>query len=82
MGPLSYEVKVNNNIWKQHVDQMITSNEHTCESEDNAFDMLPYPESSDASIIDSNDSPPALPVTSRYPQRDRHPPVRFDPSSS
>ena len=69
LGPLSYEVKVNNNIWKRHVDQMITSNEHTCESEDNAFDTLPYPESSDASIIDSNDSPPALPVTSRYPPK-------------
>ena len=58
LGPLSYEVKVNNNIWERHVDQMITSNKHTCESEDNAFDTLPYPESSDTSIIDSNDSPP------------------------
>ena len=30
LGPLSYEVKVNDNIWKWHVDQMITSSTHTC----------------------------------------------------
>ena len=62
LGPLSYEVKVNDNIWKQHVDQMITSSKHTCEPEDNAFDMLPTPESSDTSITDTSNSPPELTV--------------------
>ena len=37
LGPLSYEVKVNDNIWKQHVDQMITSSKHTCEPEDDVL---------------------------------------------
>ena len=59
MRPLSYEVKVNDNIWKRYVDQKITSRKHVCEPEDNAFDMLPSPESSDTSITDSNYSLPA-----------------------
>ena len=34
------------------------------------------------SITDTINSPPELTGISRYPQRDRHPPVRFDPSSA
>ena len=43
---------------------MITSSKHTCELEDNAFDMLPTPESSDTSITDTINSPPELTGTS------------------
>jgi len=73
LGPLSYKMKVDSKIWKQHIDQMLASNEHTANRfDDDGFDMLPAYDavgSSDTPTTTSSDSNvTAASATSRYPQ--------------
>ena len=80
---LSCKVKVDSTIWKWHIDQLLVSSEHTMKSDDDAFDVLPTSrttESSDIPTTNSSDRSCAA-STSRYPQRERHPPIRYAPSA-
>ena len=76
LGPMNYEVLVNNKVWKRHVDQILKSTQlpdmNTTEQneEDATFQFL-----------FTNDEPNVPETTSSanacYPSRDRQPPDRF-----
>jgi len=66
---------------------VLASNEHTANRSDNdGFDTLPTYDavgSSDTpTTISSDSNVTAASATSRYPQRERHPPICFDPSGN
>ena len=76
LGPMNYEVLVNNKVWKRHVDQILKSTKlpdmNTTEQneEDATFQFL-----------FTNDKSNVLEITSSanacYPSRDRQPPNRL-----
>ena len=84
LSAVSYKVKVDGKIWSRHVDQLLASSNHGTKSVDDSFDVSPNSDvielSADSAANASNDD--CATTTSRYPQRDRHPPVRYDPSSN
>ena len=84
LGAVSYKVKVDGKIWSRHVDQLLASSNHGTKSVDDSFDVSPNSDvielSADSAANASNDD--CATTTPRYPQRDRHPPVRYDPNSN
>ena len=82
LGPLSYKVKVGNEIWRRHIDQLLATSKHSAGSTDDSFEVWPnFPDtrSDDTSTTVSSEHCRTN-AEPRYPQRDRHPPVRYDPS--
>ena len=71
-------------IWSRHVDQLLASSNYETKSVDDSFDVSPNSDvielSADSAANASIDD--CATTTSHYPQRDRHPPVRYDPSSN
>ena len=76
LGAVSHKVKVNGKIWRRHVDQLLAISNHGIKSVDDSSDVIELSANSAANL--SNDD--CATTTSCYPQRDRHPPVRYDPS--
>ena len=68
---------------KRHVDQLLASSKYNTTSVDNSFNASPNSDIIDPSANSttnlSNDD--CATTTPHYPQRDRHPPIRYDPSS-
>ena len=82
LGPLLYKVKVGNEIWRWHIDQLLATSEHSAGSTDDSFEVWPnFPDTrshdTSTTVLSEHCRTNAEP---RYPQRDRHPPVRYDPS--
>ena len=81
MGPLSYRVKVNDQIWKRHVDQLLT---RTCTADvtqdDNAFDGIELTDAvAESTNPESESTTTEIAIsTPRYSTRERHPPDRFN----
>ena len=84
LGAVSYKVKVDGKIWRWHVDQLLASSNHGTKSVDDSFDASPNSDvielSANSAANSSNND--CATTTSCYPQRDRHPLDRYDPSSN
>ena len=80
LGPLSYRVQVGNVEWKRHIDQILASASHVePNNDDSAFDSI-LTETESVHPECENVTTEMAVSTPRYPQRERHPPERFNPS--
>lgn len=72
LGALSFKVKVNDTIQKQHIDQLLASSEHNSGLIDDSFNVLPNSdivESRDNSATNSSDNDYATATPqAHYPQ--------------
>ena len=80
LGPLSNRVQVGNVEWKHHIDQILAGAPHAePKNNDSAFDNI-LTETESVHPQCGNVTTEMALSTPRYPQRERHPPARFNPS--
>ena len=75
LGPLSYKVKVGNEIWGRHIDQLLATREHSAKSTDDSFEVCPNcPDArSEDTTTTASSEHCRTNVEPCYPQRDCHP---------
>ena len=91
-GPIPYRVQVNDQIWRRHTDQLLSSESTipetvpevpetlpSVELEVSAPEKVPTPDSRPTDVsTESHESPPTSPTSpKRYPKRNRKPPDRL-----